>query len=110
MIKRANKDEYQTFIEIKKGKPGSIYKLFQDVGAGKGLRKQLTIGSFKSGDSQNEDPNEIANAVNKCFVNTDSKIKEPLKNTSHETLKEFCQQIFLLTPNLLSLILKMRWF
>ena len=99
-------------LKLKKGKPGSIYTLFQDVGAGKGLRKQSIIGSFKSGDSQNEDPDEIANAVNKCFVkfNTDSKIKEPLKNTSHETLKEFCQQLFLLTPNLLSVILKMRWF
>ena len=45
MIKTAKRDQYQSYIENSKGKPGSIYKIFQEVGAGKGLRKQSTIGS-----------------------------------------------------------------
>ena len=92
LIKRAKRDQYQSFIENNKGKPGSIYKIFQEVGAGKGLRKQSTIGSIKSDDSHTEDPNEIANAFNEFFVNIASKIKEPVENTSHEKLREFCRQ------------------
>ena len=92
MIKRAKRDQYQSFIENNKGKPGSIYKIFQEVGAGKGLRKQSTIGSIKSEDSHTEDPNEIANAFNEFFVNIASKIKEPVENTSHEKLREFCRR------------------
>ena len=38
LIKGAKPDQYQSFIENNKCKPGSIYKIFQEVGAGKGLR------------------------------------------------------------------------
>ena len=41
LIKRAKRDQYQSFIENNKVKPGSIYKIFQEVGAG----KVLTIGN-----------------------------------------------------------------
>ena len=62
--------------------------IFQEVGAGKGLRKQSTIGSIQSKDSHTEDPNEIANAFNELFfINIASKIKEPVENTSHEKLR-----------------------
>ena len=67
-IKRAKRDQYQSSIENNKGKHGSIYKIFQEVGAGKGLRKQSTIGSIKSEDSHTEDPKEIANAFNEFFL------------------------------------------
>ena len=68
LIKRAKRDQYQSLIENNKGKSGSIYKIFQEVCAGKGLRKQSTMGSIKSEDSQTEDPNEIANACNEFFL------------------------------------------
>ena len=42
--------------------------IFQEVGAGKGLRKQSTTGSIQSKDSHTEDPNEIANAFNELFL------------------------------------------
>ena len=36
LIKESKKVQYQTYIENNKDNPGSIYKLFQEVGAGKG--------------------------------------------------------------------------
>ena len=72
---------------------------------------QPTIRSIQSKDSHTEDPNEIENAFYEIFfVNIASKIKEPVENTSHEKLIEFVDRNFLLTPNLLSLILKRRRF
>ena len=40
MIRKAKQEKYQTYIEMHKGKPESIYKLFQEVGAGKGCPRQ----------------------------------------------------------------------
>ena len=34
LIQNAKKVQYQTFIEKNKGNPGSIYKIFQEAGAG----------------------------------------------------------------------------
>ena len=48
LIKYARKDQYQTFIENNKDKPGSIYKIFKEVGAGKGPQKQINIGSVSN--------------------------------------------------------------
>ena len=45
MIRKAKQEKYQTYIKTNKGKPGSIYKLFQEVGAGKGCRIRCEIGS-----------------------------------------------------------------
>ena len=93
LIRKAKQDKYQTYIETNKGKPGSIFKIFQDVGAGKGCCKQSNISSIKNtdGKSHTEDPTEIANAFNNFFVNIASKIKEPVNNSGHDKLKEFCQ-------------------
>ena len=43
LIKQSKKDQYQTYIENNKNNPGSIYKLFQEVGAGKGLVRDPTF-------------------------------------------------------------------
>ena len=72
MIQHAKKVQYQTFIENKKGNPGSIYKIFQEVGAGKGQKKQSTIGSVKVGHTLVEESLEIANEFNNFFVNIPS--------------------------------------
>ena len=91
MIRKAKQEQYQTYIETNKGKPGSIYKLFQEVGAGKGFRKQLGIVSLNTDENSHiEDPSEIANTFNDFFVNVASKIKEPAHPSNHDKLKDFC--------------------
>ena len=91
MIRKAKQEKYQTYIETNKGKPGSIYKLFQEVGAGKGCRKQSEIGSVNTEEgSYTKEPSEIANMFNDFFVNAASKLKEPINPSNHDKLKEFC--------------------
>ena len=46
LIKQSKKDQYQTYIENNKNNLGSIYKLFQEVGAGKGSSKGSNISSI----------------------------------------------------------------
>ena len=91
MIQKAKRIQYQTFLDNNKNNPSSIYKIFQEVGAGKGLRKQSTIGSVKVGDTFIEDSTGIANEFNDFFVNVASKLKEPVTYSNHTKLKEFCQ-------------------
>ena len=85
MIKEAKKNQYQTYIDNNKDKPGSIYKLFQETGSGKSCRN-TPISSIKNKGIHTEDPTEIANAFNNFFVNVAAKIKEPVSNASHEKL------------------------
>ena len=61
-IKRAKRDINPSLKIIK------IYKISQEVGAGKGLRIHSTIGLIKSEDSHTEGPNEIANEFNEFFL------------------------------------------
>ena len=64
LIHNSKKTQYQTFIDKNKGNPGSIYKIFQEIGAGKGQRKQSTISSVKVGDTHIDDSTEMANEFN----------------------------------------------
>ncbi|MCU7801059.1 MAG: hypothetical protein KZQ70_13205, partial [gamma proteobacterium symbiont of Lucinoma myriamae] len=91
LIRQSKKEKYGTYIDQNKNKPGSIYKIFQEAGAGKGQQRQSNIGSLKNGQMHIEDPSELANTFNDFFVNVASKIKEPVINSSHEKLKEFCK-------------------
>ena len=91
MIQNAKKVQYQTFIENNKDNPSSIYKIFKEFGAGKCTKRQSIIGSVKVGDTLTEDSTGIANEFNDFFVNVASKLKEPVTNTNHIKLKEFCQ-------------------
>ena len=90
LIKEGKKNQYQNFIENNKNKPSSIYKLFQEVSAGKGCRKQSKISSVKNNGIHIEDPTEIANTFNNFFVNFATKLKEPVMNSSHYKLRDFC--------------------
>ncbi|MCU7800728.1 MAG: hypothetical protein KZQ70_11410 [gamma proteobacterium symbiont of Lucinoma myriamae] len=90
LIRQSKKEKYETYIDQNKQKPGSIYQIFQEVGAGKGQKRQTNIGLLKNGDSHIEDPHEIANTFNDFFVTVASKIKEPVINSSHEKLREYC--------------------
>ncbi|MEW8547257.1 MAG: reverse transcriptase family protein [Candidatus Thiodiazotropha sp.] len=91
LIKESKKVQYQTFIDNNKNNPGSIYKLFQEVGAGRGCKKSSNITNIINNGSHIEDPTEIANTFNDFFVNVASRIKEPVTNSNHARLKEFCQ-------------------
>ena len=91
LIKNAKRNQYQTFIENNKDKPSSIYKIFKEVGAGKGPQKQTNIGSVRNANTHTEDPTEIANIFNNFFVNIANKLKEPVTKTDHEKLRQFCQ-------------------
>ena len=64
MIQKAERIQYQTFLDNNKNNPSSIYKIFQEVLAGKGLRKQSTIELVKVGDTFIEDSIGIANEFN----------------------------------------------
>ena len=90
LISKSKKDQYQTYIENNKDNPSSIYKIFQEVGAGKGPHRQSVIESINNGDSQTEDPTQIANVFNEYFVNIATKLKEPVTSINHDKLKEFC--------------------
>ena len=56
-----------------------------------GLSCSPPTGPIKNGDIPIEDPTEIANEFNEFFVNVATKLKEPVPNTNHDKLKEFCQ-------------------
>ena len=64
LIQNGKKVQYQKFIDHNKGNPSSIYKLFKEVGTGKGPQRQSTIGSIKTGETLKEDPTEIADEFN----------------------------------------------
>ena len=92
MIRQAKQEKYQTYIETNKSKPGSIYKLFQEVGAGKGSRRQSDITSVNTDENAStEDPSDIANAFNDFFVNVASHLKEPIHPSNHDKLEDFCK-------------------
>ena len=92
MLRESKQEKYQTYIESNKGKPGSIYKLFQEVGAGKGKQKQSEISSINSNENTCiESPSEISNAFNDFFVNVASNLKEPITPSSHDKLEDFCK-------------------
>ena len=92
MIRQSKQEKYQTYIESNKDKPGSIYKLFQEVGAGKGKQKQSEISSINSNENTCiESPSEISNAFNDFFVNVASNLKEPIPPSSHDKLEDLCK-------------------
>ena len=91
LINQAKKDQYQTYIENNKNKPGSIYKLFQEVGAGKVCKKASNISSINDNGTHIEDPTELANSFNNFFVNIAAKLKEPIASSNHDKLKDFCK-------------------
>ena len=70
LIHSSKKVRYQKLIDNYKAHPGRIYKIFQAVGAGKGLHRQSTVTSVKVGDTLIEDPTEMANEFNDFFLLT----------------------------------------
>ena len=48
LVRKAKQENYGTFTDTNRVKPGSIFKLFQEVGAGKGNQKRSRISSIKT--------------------------------------------------------------
>ena len=66
---------------------GSIYKLFQEVGAGKGCQRQSASVNIDE-NKATKDPAIITNAFNDFFDNVNSEIKEPITHSNHDKLKD----------------------
>ena len=66
--------------------------MFNELGAGKRKSNSAsTINSLKVGNSETDDPAEIANGFN-IFINIADNIKEPTEPTHHEKLKDYCKE------------------
>lgn len=90
LIRKSKKEKYETFINENKNKPESIFKIFQENGAGKTQCRQTNIGPIKYGNLHLENPSDIANAFNDFFVSVALEIKEPTISCNHERLRYFC--------------------
>ena len=83
--------KHSSIIIRNKGNPSSVYKLFREVWAGKGLHGPSTLTSVKVDNNTIEDSSEIANEFNNFFVNIATKLKEPVIHTNHDKLSDFCR-------------------
>ena len=93
LIKQSKKLNYEKIIEEGKNQPTTIWKMFNELGGGKRKSNSAsTINSLKVGNSETDDPAEIANGFNDFFINIADNIKEPTEPTSHEKLKEYCKE------------------
>ena len=88
LIKQSKKLDYEKLIEEGKNQPTTIWKIFNELGAGK--RKSdssSSINSLKIGNLETDDPAEIVNAFNYFFINIAENIKEPIEPSSLERLR-----------------------
>ena len=87
-IMEAKKLNYEKLIEEGKNQPTTIWKIFNELGAGK--RKSdssSSINSLKIGNLETDDPAEMANAFNDFSINIAENIKEPIEPSSHERFR-----------------------
>ncbi|MEW8548507.1 MAG: reverse transcriptase family protein, partial [Candidatus Thiodiazotropha sp.] len=91
LIRKSKKSHYQNLIEEGKNQPTTIWKIFNEFGAGKQKSdKTNSIHSVKAGGQDKDKPEDIANAFNDFFVNIAENIKEPVSSSNHEKLKSYC--------------------
>ena len=90
LIRQSKKLNYEKLIEDGNNQPTTIWKIFNELGAGKcKTDSSNSINSLKIGNLETDDPEEIANAFNAFFINyTAENIKEPTETSSHEKKKE----------------------
>ena len=89
LIKQSKKDQYSAIINENNNNPGSIWKLFKEIGINK-QKSNASISTVKINGQETEDHNKIANAFNNFFVSVASKLKEPIEHSNFEKLKTFC--------------------
>lgn len=91
LIKRSKKSNYENLIEESNNQPSTIWKIFNELGAGKQKCNSASIlQSVKIGNNETNGPADIANAFNDFFVNIAESIKESRDSANHEKLKDFC--------------------
>ena len=84
---------YEKLIEDGKNQPTTIWKIFNELGAGRRKTDSSnSINSLKIGNLETDDPEEIANAFNDFFINIAENIKEPTETSSHERLRDYCNE------------------
>ena len=71
-------------------KPGSVWKLFKEIGINKKNNNNNCIPSLKVADNHVDDSCKIANQFNRFFVSIASKLKEPVKTSNLDKLNAFC--------------------
>ena len=89
LIKQSKKAQYPAIINENNNNPGSIWKLFKEIGINK-QKSNASISKVKINGQETEDHNKIANAFNNFFVSVASNLKEPIENSNFEKLKTFC--------------------
>ena len=93
LIKESKKLNYEKIIEEGKNQPTTIWKMFNELGAGKRKSNSASsINSLKVGNSDIDDAAEIANAFNDFFINIADNIKEPIEPSNHEKLQDYCKE------------------
>ena len=93
LIKESKKLNYEKIIDEGKNQPATVWKMFNELGAGKRKSNSAnSINSLKVGNSETDDVAEIANAFNDFFINIADNIKEPTEPSSHEKLQDYCKE------------------
>ena len=90
-----NKAQYSAIINENNNNPGSIWKLFKEIG----LNKQMSNASISTviiNGQETEDHNKIANAFNIFLVSVVSKLNEPIENSNLKNLKHSVTTKFLM--------------
>lgn len=93
LIKRSKKAHYENLIEEGKNNPSTVWKIFNELGAGKQKSDSTNnVNSIKAGNFETDEPIDIANAFNDFFVNIAENIKEPVVTSNHDKLRNFCSE------------------
>ena len=88
LIKKSKKTQYRAIIDENNNNPGSIWKLFKEIGINK--KSNATISSLKVDGKEIDDSFEIVNEFNKFFISVASNLKEPIETSSFDILRTFC--------------------
>lgn len=89
LIKKSKKEQYRALIEENNNKPGSVWKIFKELGATK-RNSQNNINSIIIDGQEISDSDNIATVFNKFFVSVAASLQEPVINPDFDRLKSFC--------------------
>ena len=89
MIRSAKNNMHKTKIEKGKDDPHTIWKIFEEFGASRKSGAKDTILGVKENYRLISDENEIANVLNKYFVNVASQLKEPVEHSDFKHITEY---------------------
>ena len=85
----SKKTNYENLVEEGNNQPSTIWKIFNEQGAGKQKSTSSNIRSVKLGDHEIEEP---ANAFNDFYINIAERIKGPSDPTNVEKIEDYCDE------------------